>query len=374
MLHVDIPTLADLRDLGSERTDACVSIYLETTPLTQHIGAARIELGNLARNARQQLEARGFDKRRLAALVAHLDDLAEDTSFWSVQANSLAVFVTADRIRTFRLANRLQSAVEVSDRFHLKPLLRAVILPHGAFVLAVSENAARLVEVFADLPPAEVKVDGLPRSAADAVGKASLNDRAPVGRIHGAEGQKVRFRQYLRQIDSALRPLLAGRDLPLILAAAEPLASLYREVNSYPGLRPEVISGSPDRTSEAELAAAARPILDAVHAEAVASARTVFSARGAEGRASADLALVARAATHGAVETLMMDMDVTVPGVLDETTGEVALAPDAGPLTYGVVDEIARRVLAAGGRVLAVRKSDLPDGAEHLAAILRYPA
>jgi hypothetical protein len=37
-----------------------------------------------------------------------------------------------------------------------------------------------------------------------------------------------------------------------------------------------------------------------------------------------------------------------------------------------VVDEIARRVLLTGGRVLAVRRQDIPGGGS-AAAILRYP-
>jgi hypothetical protein len=41
------------------------------------------------------------------------------------------------------------------------------------------------------------------------------------------------------------------------------------------------------------------------------------------------------------------------------------------PINYGVVDEIARRVWLNGGRVLAVRCSDIP-GKGSLAAILRY--
>jgi hypothetical protein len=40
-------------------------------------------------------------------------------------------------------------------------------------------------------------------------------------------------------------------------------------------------------------------------------------------------------------------------------------------VSYGVADEIARRVLLSGGRVLAVHKPDVPGGGP-LAAILRY--
>src|SRR5690606_330662 len=107
MLYVDLPTRPEFKALNDVRADASVSIYLETTPLTQDSDASRIELGNLAKQAREQLEAVGFDKRRLAALMEHFDDLAEDEEFWSLQANSLAVLATPDTFRTFRLANRL---------------------------------------------------------------------------------------------------------------------------------------------------------------------------------------------------------------------------------------------------------------------------
>src|SRR5680860_1908999 len=97
MLYVDIPTRPEFKALNDVRADACVSIYLKTTPLTQQSDASRIELGNLAKQAREQLEAVGFDKRRLASLMEHFDDLADDDAFWRLQANSLALLATPDR-------------------------------------------------------------------------------------------------------------------------------------------------------------------------------------------------------------------------------------------------------------------------------------
>jgi hypothetical protein len=43
----------------------------------------------------------------------------------------------------------------------------------------------------------------------------------------------VLLRQFARQVDKALRPVVTGSRIPLVLAAAEPLASTYRSVNSY---------------------------------------------------------------------------------------------------------------------------------------------
>src|SRR5215475_1701296 len=103
MLHVDIPSLADLKVLASHRGDICVSIYLRTTPVTQMSSGDRIELKNLANEAARQLEAANADKRRVAALVEQLDDLGDDEEFWQHQARSLALFATPDNVRTFRV-------------------------------------------------------------------------------------------------------------------------------------------------------------------------------------------------------------------------------------------------------------------------------
>lgn len=371
MLHVDIPTRPEFKALNETRSDACVSVYLKTTPLSQDADAGRIELGNLARQAREQLEAKGFDKRRLALLMEHFDDLADDGEFWRLQARSLAVLATPDRIATFRLANDLTPMVQVADRFHLKPLLRAITFPHSAYVLALSENAVRLVEVHADLPATTLKVDGMPKDAASAVGKSTLNDRSASGRIHGSEGQNVRFRQYARQVDAALRPVLAGRETPLVLAATGRLGSVFRSVNSYPHLLPEGIEDSPDRIADDMLANAARPALDAAYQDDIAKLKLLFDKRAGEGRATSDLSDAARAATFGAIETLLVDIDTVVPGTVDEDTGAITLAEKADAGNYGVTDEIAGRALASGARVLGVRKGDLP-GTGDVAAILRY--
>jgi hypothetical protein len=287
-------------------------------------------------------------------------------------ASSLAAFLTPEGVHTFRLPNRLTSMVEVSDRMHLKPLLRSVTFPQAAVVLALAQGSVRLIEVARDVPPEEIPVADLPSDVASAVGKASISDRTAAGRIQGSEGQKVRMRQFARLVDRAIRPVVAGLGMPLILAGAEPLASIYRSVNSYPGLADEGIPGNPEAASDLQLADAARGILDRLYSAELAEVRRLFEARAAQGRGATDLTDVARAATFGAVDTLLADIDQTVPGYVDEESGAVTLDDRDDAANYGVVDELARRVLLSGGRVLALRADDIP-GETATAAILRYP-
>jgi hypothetical protein len=369
ILPTDIPTRAQVDDLLEAREPWSVSIYFPTSPSSRG-DPERIELKNLAGEAVRQLEQAGAERNDVVAIEEEVADLIDDDEFWRYQARSLALFLTPTRSTTYRLPHNLTSMVEVSDRFHLKPLLRAQTFPHTAFVLALSQGNVRLVEIAPELDPAEVAVPDLPSDVASAVGKSSIRDRAPSRKIQGSEGQKTRIRQYARQIDQALRPLLSGLDVPLILAATEPLDSIYRSVNTYPHLLATTIPGNPDSSSDADLAVSARQVLDDLYATELRTIQATYGQRLAQRRASADIADIGRAATYGLVDTVLVDIDQSVPGYIDEN-GAVTFDDTDDAVNYGVVDEIARRVWLNGGRVLAVRPDDIP-GKGAVAAILRY--
>ena len=370
ILLTDVPTRDQVERLLAAREPSSVSIYLPTDP-TSRGDAARIELKNLASEAVRQLREASVDKEDIAAIEEELADLVDDDEFWRYQARSLAIFLTPTTSTTFRLANNLAPMVEISDRFHLKPLLRAVTFPNTAFVLALSQGGVRLIEIAPELDPKEIRISDLPKDVASAVGKSSIRDPAPSGRLQGAEGRKTRMRQYARQIDHALRPLLNGLDVPLILAAAEPMNTIYREVNSYPHLVAGSVEGNPDTLSDPEVVSGARSVLDDVYADELRQVKETYARRANERRAAADVADVARAATYGMVDTVLVDIDEVVPGHVDEESGAITLDNSDDAINYGVVDEIARRVWLNGGKVLAVRREDIP-GNGSVAAILRY--
>jgi hypothetical protein len=210
----------------------------------------------------------------------------------------------------------------------------------------------------------------MPTAAAGAAGKASIGDRNPRGAIQGSEGQKIRMRQYARKVDSALRSVLAGLHLPLILAATQPLDGIYRSVNTYPQLAADGLRGNPEAISDADLAAEARSVLDGLYAAELAELTELFEARMSQGRGVTDVGDVARTATYGAVDTVIVDIGEHLPGTIDPETGVVETGGDETG-EYGLLDEIARRVLLAGGRVVAVRGDEVPGGGT-VAAILRY--
>ena len=302
-----------------------------------------------------------------------MEALIADDGFWAVQAHSLAIFATPERIRTFRLPNRLVSVVEVADRFHIKPLLRAVTFPHNAYVLAIGMGGGAAGR--GRRRPAAARGQGAGAAQGHGGRARPAQPRRAHRRGHDAASETSEhalLTRYARAVDQALRPVLAGHGRPLIVAAAEPLASVYRAVSTYPHTAAEVIGGAADRTPTTSWPRRRGRCSTASMRAAIAELATLFVSREPQGRAVTDVAQAARAATFGAVDTLIVDMDAVVAGTVDDETAPSPSASRRKAETYGVVDEIARRTLLAGGRVVSARRADMPGGGD-LAAILRYP-
>jgi hypothetical protein len=391
MLHIDIPSLEQFKALAQVKGETCVSIYVHTSPLGTDHKPNRLAFKDLAKGALSQLREAGADRPKIAAFESQLDRLAgperdiqdEDKirklqrakpdpveSFWHYQAHGLGVLATPAMTWTFRLPNAPKPMAQVADRFHLTPLIRAMTSRHDIFVLALAEESVRLVHAFANLPPQRVQVPNLPKSAEEATRRPSFHLRAPRRRLQNLEGEKVLLHQYARKVERAIHALLAERNASLVLAAEEPMASIFRSVNSYPGLADETIEGNPEAKTDAELEDAAIPILDHLYTselKAVIARYNELKPR----RATTDVSYAAHAATGGAVDQLLVDLDAVVPGLVSDIDGSVTYSASDDAETYSVVDEVARRALSTGARVLGARKEELPNRAP-LVAILRY--
>jgi hypothetical protein len=361
-------------------------------PLPDQHRANRIAFEDLAKDALTRLTGAGINKRRIAPLAEQFGHLAgtvlENTDdnkfrwldrdpsrevgeFWRPHANGVALLATPEMLRTFRLPLRPKALAEVADRFHLTPLIRSMTSPHDIFVLALAEEHVRLVHVFVNLPPVRIQVPNLPKNAEDATRRPSFHVRAPRGHLQNLEGEKVLLHQYVRKVDAAVRGVLAGRQTPLALAASEPMASMFRSINSYPHLLDEGIPGNPDRVTDAQLEDAALPILDRLYQRDLKAILALYDELKPR-RATIDLSYAAQAATAGAVNQLVVDLDAVVPGLVSDVDGSVTYSSADDAKTYSVVDEVARRSLCTGARVLAARSEALPSQAP-LVAILRYP-
>jgi hypothetical protein len=391
MLHIDIPTLTEFKALAQIKGETCVSLYLPTSPLVDKIRANRIAFRDLASEALAQLKEAGVDKREIAVFEERFDHLAglerdvqdEDKirklqrakpdpfdTFWHYQANGLGVLSTSGLMRMFRLPDPPKPLAEVADRFHLTPLIKSMTSPHDLVVLALAEESVRLIHAFVNFPPVRLQIPDLPKNAEEATRRPSFHVRAPRRRLQNLEGEKVLLHKYVRKVERAVHGALAALNTPLVLAAEEPMASMFRSLNTYPRLADEMIDGNPDQVTDAELEDAAIPILNGLYSRELKAVIALYDELKPR-RATTDVSYAAHAATAGAIEQLLVDLDAVVPGLVSDIDGSVTYSVSDDAETYSVVDEVARRALYTGARVLGARREELPDRAP-LAAILRY--
>ncbi len=214
----------------------------------------------------------------------------------------------------------------VSDRFHVLPLLPLFTGDGRFFVLALSENEARLLtgtHSGVDV----VTVPGMPHGVKDALRYDEpqktrghhLGQRVGAkvrtvlhGQGIGAEVPKERLGRYLRAVDDAVHTGLRGQHTPLVLAGVDYIRAAYRSVTAYSHVLDAGIPGSPDHVPVAELGALSWALVEPVFARRRGDAAASLEEALGTGLASHDRNDVIAAAEAGRVAVLFLPTGATV--------------------------------------------------------------
>jgi len=192
--------------------------------------------------------------------------------------------------------------------------------------------------------------------------------------FHGHETSnetKNRIRQWFRIIDKHIRDLLPDGLSPLVLAGVDTLFPLYREVNTYPHLMEEGISGNPEGMSPEELNRKAWTIVEPVFKKDRETALDRYRQLAGTGQTTNDIGEAILAAHHGRIEVLFVAVGAQLWGRFDSEQNKVDVHDIPEPGDGDLLDLTAIQTLIKGGRVYAVSPGEVPDQA-YLAAVLRY--
>ena len=343
-----------------------------------------IRFRNLLGEARERLAATGASGEDIDALLAPAEARLDDRDFWQHQEIGLAVFLEPGEAHALCLPLELEELCLVGERFHLKPLF-PLLTGDGRFhLLALSRNAVRLFEA-TRLGVREIELhEDVPRSLTDALGseltEKQLQSHSPDGNtgiFHGHGGGtddvKPELRKFLAMLDAALLPLLRrdGSEPPLVIAAVEALAAMYRGASDHRAIVPEPVTGNPERRSAEELHADAWPLVEPVFDRARHESVERFGNNKADGTCSSDPAEVVIAAMDGRVDTLFVARGVRSWGRVHEIERRVERAEEPGPGIEDLIDRAAVGTFRTGGQVFSVAPEEVPDGGA-LAAIYRF--
>ena len=71
--------------------------------------------------------------------------LLKELYFWQHQSAGLAIFITSNRVRRYRLPLNFAELMVVTDHFHISPLLPLFTGDGQFYILALSQNEVRLL-------------------------------------------------------------------------------------------------------------------------------------------------------------------------------------------------------------------------------------
>lgn len=376
---------SELRALLEVSSGPCVSIFIPTHRSGPETQQGPIRLKNMLREITQGLTVAGLRSPEIQKLLAPAASLQNDHEFWQHQSDGLAVFVSPQFFRSYRLPVEFQEIAVLSDHFHLKPMFPFFTAEDRFYVLALSQNQVRLFQG-TRTEIKEKSLEGIPRSLSEALTgvqpekalqyhTAAASEAVPRPAIYHGRAEDIasepNLQAYFREIDRALCSLLKEEQAPLILATVESLVPIYRQVNHYAFLEEQSVQGNPDHSMPEDLHSRAWPIAAAHFRKVQERAAAQYIELQGTPRTSSDLREIILAARDGRIATLFVPLGVQRWGQFDSGARQVELheTPSAGD--EDLLNVAATHTLAGRGKVFAVSTDSMPVP-ESAAAIFRY--
>ena len=385
---MDILNPAALKSVIAQQGKWCVSLYMPTHRAGREQQQDPIRLKNLLAQAETKLLANGLRRPDIQKLMRPAEELLWNKAFWQHAGDGLAIFLTNDSHKIYRLPVPFKELLRTGTNFHFKPLLPCLGRGIKFYVLGISLNGIRLFEGNADTIR-EIQLD-FPTSMKEVLwtddpekhlnmhsGSISMGDgQGGAGIFHGhdpADDEKKNILRFFQSVNDGLNDLLEEKNLPLVLAGVEYLLPIFREASSHQNLLEGVIEGNPERQSLTELHEKAWRIIRPLFEESQKKAFEKFQQLNGQKSdlATSDLQEAVKGAVVGQVETIFVPLESQKWGQYDATTHTVTLKEEPGPEADDLFDFAATQTLLNSGQVFAVPREQIPGGRE-VAAILRY--
>ena len=387
---MDILNPTALKSLIAEQGKWCVSVYMPTYRAGQEQQQNPIRLKNLLAQAEANLLANGLRRPEVQKLMHPAEELLWNREFWQQQGDGLAIFLTTDFHKVYRLPIEFEESLNTGNSFHIKPLLPGLGRGIRFYILAISLNNIRLFEGNADTV-SEMELN-FPTSMEETLAmddpERSLNmhssssssseGRAGAGTFHGHGDdvdEKKNILRFFQSVNQGLNQVLDDKNIPMVLAGVDYLLPIFREASSYQNLLEDGIPGNPDRENLKELHEKAWQIVHPLFKESQKKAFEKFEQlRGQKSNlATSDLKAAVRAAVFGQVETIFVPIEMHKWGRYDAENNKVILQDGPNPQNEDLFDFAATQTFLNSGQVFAVPPEQMPGDGE-IAAILRYAA
>jgi hypothetical protein len=374
-------SLDRLKSLAQHHDPPCVSIYIPTHRHGEGTQQDPIRFRNMLNAIEQDLLKSGMSPREVQSLLNPAYTLLGDFFFWKHQYDSLAVFISKNSFHYSRLPYTLSEQFFIGETYTLKPLLPLFANNGRYYVLAICHNEVRLFEGTRDSLGQVDLPDTLTARLKDIL-KANdseyglllrtISNYGGISYPQNTNDSPIQPHHLLSIVDDELRSVLADENVPLILAGAECLFPIFREVSGYHNIVKEGIRGDVKTMSAYSLHEDAWNIVEPFFRLELERTTHQYYSLYSSQKATDKLEDIIPAAYHGRVERLIVAVDRFVWGKFNPESGKVYGCPNRKHLESDIslTDFAAMQTLKNGGKIYALSDEEMPANAPML-AILR---
>ncbi len=303
-----------LRHLAQDSSGPCVSIYLP--PQRGSIGRLATErrIEELRRAARDQLVAPpwSLDDASVAALldpaIQRFDSVEREPN------EGVAIFVTATSTDLVIVPGNTPALVTVAAEPDLLPLVAALAARTEFDLLVLSPDHVQLFRSNARALQPMARYD-LPRSREDArwyePQEAELD--APQPEASGRDERSNATWRFIEIVERRLPAAVREGRVPLVVAAVDDDAAVFRLVSSHPKLLTLTALGSPAGVSLARLHDAAADLVMELGCEDHEARRAHFADLARTGRTARKACELRAAVADGRIDTLFVGDHTAFP-------------------------------------------------------------
>ncbi len=383
---MDSFTKDDLKELSENREWPSVSIYM---PMERAGGSEQnpIRFKTMVKKAENMLSDYGYINKKGSNLVESAEKIYNNVSFWIQRSDGIAMFLSKNIFRVFRLPSKFNELVVITRRFHLKPLIPVISENTRFFILAASQNRVRLLsctrdfveEIFPEKLPANIndtlKYDYPQRQLQFHTGakEGGGGDRPAMfhGQGVGIDDHLINLKRFVKDIDKGIENALHNESAPLVFAGVDELFAIFKDTCAYKNLLDGSLSGNTDELNAEELKNKVWFLVKPIFVKKEAEARERYKNLSHTASATWELNEIVPASFFGRVDSLFVAKGVQEWGKFDPDKNHVVLHSEKEPEDEDLLDFCAIHTLANGGKVFVTEPSDVPDQGL-AAAVFRY--
>jgi hypothetical protein len=334
-------------------------------------GHDALTLKNQLKEARQRLKMKGWEEDRIRRFLRPAFDLLDNEAFWAYQSDGLAIYLSEEVQQIHQLPIPFEKMVYLGDEFYLKPLTPLVDADTRFFILCLSQNQVAFYEATAH-SITSVKIDDLVPMGMEELQSAhpekvlqmhAVSAHQPA-QFHGHGGRndkiEVTLEKYLRAVDTGLMEMLHDEHVPMIFAGVDNVFAAYKQINSYPHLKDEFVSGNPFSMGMAMVQEhgwkQVKPHFDQERQSFVEK----YNAMAHKDTTTTSIDVILRAASQGRVECLFSRDDKNLWGAKPANQMAVQVHPLRAPESQCLLNLASNEALRHGGKVLNLPPSQMP--------------